>query len=69
MRKGKKKITKGDIVTVDAPINAYNDSGSSYRLEAGLNALVIDINNYDLIIYTCGVVLYCSTDVNLMNVV
>ena len=67
MAKTQERFKAGDIVTVDSPINAYNDKGSAYRLEAGLTALILDTNQHDLTIYTCGEVLYCPTDVYLRN--
>jgi len=61
------QIRTGDIVTVSSPISAYDDKGRPYRLDVGLNALVLDTNQYDLTIYTCGEVLYCPTDVYLRS--
>ena len=69
MGKKQESIEPGDIVTIDSPINAYSDSGSTYRLDVGLTALVLETNHYDLTIYACGEVLYCPTDVYLRNVI
>ena len=67
MSKVRRRIKRGDVVTVDSPIKAYDDKGSAYRLDAGLCALVLDTNQHDLTIYTCGEVLYCPTDVYLRS--
>lgn len=53
------EINKGDIVVIDCHIAAYNDTGTTYRLEPGSSALVIDEDQYDLTLYTYGEVLYC----------
>ena len=56
------RIEEGAIVAFDTPTKAYNGKGAGYLLDHGLVALILETSEYDLTIYTCGEVLYCSPD-------
>lgn len=65
MSQSNRVIEPGNIVTFAEPTKAYNGMGSGYMVSHGHQALILDINEYDMVFYSCGEVLYCSPDTEL----
>ena len=65
MSRSDQAIKPGIIAAFAEPTKAYNNRGSGYMIRPGQQALILDVNEYDVVFYSCGEVLYCSPEAEL----
>jgi hypothetical protein len=50
----------GNLVMLQAPVDAFDNKGEAWCLDPGSSALVLGYNEYDITLLVCGEVLYTS---------
>ena len=55
-------IEPGQIVSLAVPIKAFNKNGAGYVIDHGQHVLILEVEEYDITVYSHGEVLFCAPD-------